>query len=278
MSDSPLVVRDDGLYTPDIKLHSIEKIRLHNRYARIFATSMRSKWPQLAYVGLYSGGGHARISGTDEIVETSALSVLRQPDRFTDYIYVDYDQRCVEALRTRSEPLRAGARLSVIEADVNESVEQLRRALPTFSRTNGLLSFCFIDPFDLQLRFETIRRLSNLRIDFLVLLMLGVDGRRNFKRYLLDPSSSRIGNLIDCPEWRQEYKTGGSVVRFVLRKFDQAMQELGYLSAADDIHPITISGMGVLQYVLAFYSKNPMGRHFWRQTRASLSPQLGLEL
>jgi hypothetical protein len=166
----------------------------------------------------------------------------------------------------------------IIQGDVNECIGDVRAALPPYSSSNGLLSFCFVDPFDLQLRFSTIRALAHLRMDFLVLLMLGVDGRRNFARYLADSTSTRIGDFIDCPDWRHEYTAGRSVIHFLLAKFDEAMQRLGYLSAADDTHCIRVFGMGVLQYVLAFYSKNPLGKHFWREARASLSPQLGFGL
>jgi three-Cys-motif partner protein len=276
MDDAPLVVPADGLYTPEIKRHSLEKIRLHNRYARIFATAMRTRWAQLAYVGLYAGSGHAHVAGTGDVVETSALAVLRQPQRFSHYIYVDNDERCVTALRRRIAPLAGDADVKVIESDVSESATAVRDALPSFSRDKGLLSFCFVDPFDLQLRFDTLRQLSTFRMDFLVLLMLGVDGRRNFQRYLEDRNSVRIAELIDCPNWRDEFKPHDKPFRFVLRKFDQAMQRVGYLSAADDVHTVRIAGMGVLQYVLAFYSKNELGRKFWRQTRASVSDQLPL--
>lgn len=278
MSDEPLSVDDDGLYCPEIKRHSLEKIRLHNRYARIFATAMHEKWAQLAYVGLYAGAGRARISDTNEIVETSALAVLRQPARFTHYVYVDNDEQCAAALEARTAPLRGEASVTILPADVNESTDRVLRALPRFNRTKGLLSFCFVDPFDLQLRFSTIRALSRLRMDFLVLLMLGVDARRNWQRYLSDPSSQRVGDFIDCPNWREEYQHKEKPIHFLLRRFDEAMQRLGYLSAAGDLQLVRISGMGVLQYVLALYSKDPMGRHFWRQTRSSLSPQLGFGL
>jgi three-Cys-motif partner protein len=122
VSDAPLSVVDDGLYTPEIKRHSVEKIRLHNRYARIFASSMRHRWPQLAYVGLYAGAGRARIAGTSDIIETSALSVLRQPDPFTNYIYVDHDPRCIEALAQRTRLIREDKSISLIEGDVNPVV------------------------------------------------------------------------------------------------------------------------------------------------------------
>jgi three-Cys-motif partner protein len=277
-SDAPLIVADDGFYTPEIKRHSVEKIRLHNRYAGIFASSMRQQWPQLAYVGLYSGPGRARVAGTGHIIETSALSVLRQPNGFTNYVYVDHDPVCVEALTRRADLIRRERHVQIIQGDVNQSMGDVRSALPPYGRAKGLLSFCFVDPFDLQLRFSTIRALAHLRMDFLVLLMLGVDGRRNFARYLADPTSTRIGDFIDCPDWRSQYTIGRSVIHFLLEKFDDAMQREGYLSAADDAHCVRVFGMGVLQYVLAFYSKNALGKHFWRETRASLSPQLGFEL
>jgi three-Cys-motif partner protein len=280
VSDAPRIVTDDGLYTPEIKLHSLEKIRLHNCYAGMFAAGMRKKWPQLAYIGLYSGPGHARVAKTGEVIETSALAVLRQHVGFTDYVFVDNAAECVQALRARVSNLGLGTerRVTILHGDVNESAAEVRRALPDFSHNRGLLSFCFIDPFDLQLRFETIRSLSDLRIDFLILLMLGVDARRNFARYINDASSTRIGDLIACPQWRSEFQAGHNVVHFLFRKFDEAMKRIGYLSAANDTHAVTIAGMGVFQYVLAFYSKSEVGQHFWRASRASLSQQLTLGL
>jgi three-Cys-motif partner protein len=274
MRDELFRIADDGLYTPEIKLHSLEKIRLHNRYASIFASAMKDTWAQLAYIGLYAGAGHARLKGTDTIVETSAVSVLHQAVPFTDYIFVDRDQRCIDALSARCGRVSIDGKVTFIQNDVNSSIPEVRHALPQYSKTKGLLSFCFVDPFDLQLRFSTIRQLSHLRMDFLVLLMLGVDGRRNFHRYLSDPSDGRIGDLIDRPSWRSEYEQGRSVIHFLLHRFDKAMQSLGYLSAAQDAHFVKIAGMGVLQYVLAFYSKDPMGQHFWRETRGGLSQQL----
>jgi three-Cys-motif partner protein len=276
--DRPRSVPPDGLYTPTIKRHSLEKITLHNRYANIFAAGMHRRWPQLAYVGLYAGAGRAQIHGTSEIVETSALAVMRQPVPFTDYIYVDKNPECTNALRARIEAIGPSGKVTIIEDDVNGSAERVCAALPAYGPGNGLLSFCFVDPFDLQLQFATIRKLAHLRMDFLVLLMLGVDGRRNIHRYVSDQTSTRIGDLIDCPEWRAEYQNSGRVVRFLLTKFDGAMQGLGYLSAAGDFHDINVHGMGVFQYALAFYSKDEVGRKFWRQSKSSLSTQLGLAL
>ena len=99
-------LEDDGFYTPEIKQHSVEKIRLHNYYVDLFTTSMKSRWPQRAYLGLYSGSGRACIEATGEIIETTALSALRTRFPFTNYIFVDSDPRCIEAFR--GVPRRTG--------------------------------------------------------------------------------------------------------------------------------------------------------------------------
>jgi hypothetical protein len=85
---------DDGLYLPEIRPHSLEKIRRHDYYAALFSKAMAKKWPRRAYMGLYAGAGRARVKGTGEIVETSALNVLRQEVPFIDYIFLDKDPRC----------------------------------------------------------------------------------------------------------------------------------------------------------------------------------------
>jgi three-Cys-motif partner protein len=269
---------DDGLLTPHIKQHSLEKIRRHNFYAQRFVAAMSKRWPQLAYVGLYSGPGRARVEPTGEIVETTAMSVVRQVNPFTHYIFVDQDPECVEALSQRIALVPDSPNALVIEGDVGSVVSIVRQNLPPYGPGKGLLSFCFVDPFAANLQFDTIRRLSDLRMDFLILLMLGWDARVNFKLYKNDLSSTRIADLIDEPNWRAQYAQSRdrNVVRFLLTKFDEAMVRLGYLSTLDHVHPVKAAGTGVLQYVLVFYSKNQLGLKFWGQALARSDPQLRL--
>lgn len=49
-------------------------------YVLLFSTAMKNKWPQRAYLGLYSGAGRARVAETDEIVETTVMSAFRVRD------------------------------------------------------------------------------------------------------------------------------------------------------------------------------------------------------
>ncbi len=273
---------DDRLYLPKIKLHSLEKFRAHNHNVQIFSTAMKSRWPQRAYVGLYSGAGRAEVKETGEIVETTAMSVFRLPDPFTHYVFVDKDPRCTEALRERIKRLRGEGNLTVLTGDVNALRSDILKALPRFSRTQGLLSYCFVDPFAADLKFETIKFLGQLRMDFLILLMLGLDARVNFRTYLMDESNTRIGDLVDCPHWRDEWRLESrarriNVIHFLMKKFDEAMTRIGYKSAPPgDSLAVRVPHKSVLIYQLVLYSKHDLGRVFWDETRSGIAPQLPL--
>lgn len=277
-------LEDDGLYTPNVKQHSIEKIRLHNRYVSIFTTAMRERWEQLAYIGLYSGSGRARIEETSDIIETTALGAFRVTHPFTKYILVDSDPRCIDALKRRIGQLGPPHDVTLIQDDVSRAVPAIMEAMPDFSRERRLLSFCFIDPFSAALDFDVIRKLGNrYRMDFLILLMLGRDIRTNFRHYLENPDDERIARLIDDSDWRQEWASrklpDHDLVRFVFEKFDAAMTRLGY-EALDkrEAHPIRIAGKNVFLYLLVLYSKNRLAKKFWKASRLGVDPQYEMEL
>jgi three-Cys-motif partner protein len=269
-SDAPLVVPNDGLPAPVIKPHSLDKIRAHNRFARMFARAMHSKWPQLAYIGLYSGAGHAELEDGRR-VQTSALSILTQPDPFTHCVLVENDPTWFSALESRCQSLKSPTQLRLIKKDVNDSIGEVRAGLPRYRKGFGLLSFCFVDPFNAGLHFAVIKALSDLRVDFLILLMLGNDVRRNIETYYHDPTNNRMADLLDCPTWREEFRKDGNIVRCSHRLFDEAMQRLGYPSAVNAALPIYAHGTKVLQYRLAFYSKDEVGMKLWHHNLESLS-------
>jgi len=272
---------DDGLYLPNIKEHSLEKIVRHDYYAELFSTGMKSKWPQRAYLGLYSGAGRARIENTGEIVETTAMSALRLTTPFSKYIFVDENERCTDALTARIRGLPPRFDVSILTGNVNTMVPQIKAALPRYSRGNRLLSFCFVDPFAANLKFATIRKLAEFRMDFLLLLMVGRDARANFRLYFENDESTRIAELIDSPRWRDEYRLAAdkNVVRFLLGKFDEAMRRIGYRGASHtDYHHVNVTGKGVMQYILVLYSKHELGQKYWSAALTGSTPQIGLDL
>ncbi|MDB4950565.1 MAG: Three-Cys-motif partner protein [Gemmatimonadetes bacterium] len=278
-------MEEDGHYRPEIKAHSLEKIRRHNFYSALFSKSMRKKWANRVYIGLYAGAGRALIQPGSELVETSAVSVFRQEVPFTKYIFVDSDRRCIDALRARIDAIPAAFDVTLIHKEVNCAVPDIVRAMPRFSPATGegMISLCFVDPFRVDLNFEVIRQLSRYTMDFLVMLPLGYDLRRNLRHYLTADVDNRVAALIDSPNWREEWRKSREpdrhFVRFILKKFDKKMETLGYRQRKwEDTVTVKVTGMGVYLYSLAFYSKHELGEQFWKTTIAGTEPQYDLGL
>lgn len=208
------------------------------------------------------------------------MGALRIPDPYTRYIFVDRNEECTRALRSRIATLPGSHDVTLLTGDVNDLVPRIKAAMPPF-REKGLISFCFVDPFDVNVKLRTIRALSAYRMDFLVLLMPGLDARTNFRRYFEDPADTRIADLIDAPDWRAEWQQASdkNVIRFLLRRFDEAMTGMGYRSTTPDLmHHVRIPRKNVVIYTLVFYTRHELGEHLWKAALRSADPQLGLAL
>src|SRR5439155_2924603 len=100
-------------------------------------------------------------------------------------------------------------------------------------RRNTLLPFCFADPFELNLHFETIRNLGEYRLmDFLILQALHMDANRNFGNYMLE-ENEKIERYLGLKNWREEFQAKKlaqrDFVKFLADKYRDQMILLQYL-------------------------------------------------
>lgn len=274
----------DGLQLPTIRPHSVEKVGLHNYYAEIFAGGMTNHWPNLVYIGLYSGAGAARIEGAERVVMTSALSVLTQPTPFTKYVFVDEDRDCIQALQSRAEQVGMADRVVLIHENVNESVGEVLEALPDWNVHGGVLSFCFIDPFKIDLDFNVIRSLAHLRIDILLMVPLGYDVRRNWRDYVEKKTMRhRLSTFLGESDWVEAWKDlerpYSEFPRFVQGRMNTAMSDLGFKGVEfRDIRDVKVAGKNVYLYSLHLYSKSKRAIKLWREALKGTSEQRLLDL
>lgn len=280
-------VRDfqpDGQHLQKIKPHSLEKLDLHNYYAEIFAGGMRHHWPNLVYVGLYSGAGAAEVEGSGRVVMTSALSVLTQDTPFKRYVFVDEDHDCIEGLRARVATLEMSDQVTLIQRNVNESIGEVLAALPDYRTEGGVLTFCFIDPFKIDLDFEVVRRLARLRVDILLLVPLGYDVRRNWRDYMEKPAMrDRLSKFLGESEWVEEWekleRPHTEFPRFVQDRINTTMQSLGFIEVQHrDIKDVKVAEKNVYLYSLHLFSKSEVAIKFWRDALKGTSEQQSLDL
>ena len=263
---------DDGLFTPTVGSWAQRKYELLAYYSRLIAASMVNKWHCRVYIDLFAGPGRARVKPNRHLIHTSPTIALGTTPQFDHHVFCDMDPTSISSLQTRILRDYPAASVSYVPSDSNAAVNDVLSAIPTASRAYKVLSFCFVDPFSLQnLRFETIRLLSNRFVDFLVLIPAYMDARRNLGVYLR-PSNTTIEHFLGLIDWRKRWEArpqqSMNFGAFVADQFGEQMKTLQYhYSGLADTVLVKYPRKNVALYRLAFFSRSSLGVKFWQQAR-----------
>ena len=262
-----IIAEDDGLPCSEVGAWAQDKYTLVGLYDRLFSTGMKYKWPTRVYIDLYSGPGFVRVRGTNRMMVGSPLLALGVPDPFDKYIFCESDPELLGALQSRVSRYSPTAKPTFICGDCNEKIDEICASIPTPSPGRGVLTFCFVDPFDISIKFSTVRRLSYYFIDFLILMALHTDANRNLENYL-NPTNSKVEDFLDLPDWRERWKIaegqGGQLPRFLAEEYSGQMVKLGYIRQPwDRMKQVRSDEKNLPLYRLALFSRHERAYQLW---------------
>ena len=174
-----------------------KKYRHVQLYTSLFVKSMLSKWDVLVYLDLFAGCGRSQIRGTGRIVNASPLLILGIPETYNKYIFCEQNTDFAQALKARCQRDFPSRNVKIINENANAAVEEIIAEMPRPGKTQKVLGFCFLDPFQMQnLRFSTIKELSRRFMDFLVLIPSSMDANRMNEITLSFGTSQRFENFL----------------------------------------------------------------------------------
>jgi len=260
------LAEDDGLRIPEVGSWVEDKYRLVSLYDKLFSTGMKKQWDVRVYIDLYAGPGYARIRGTNRILWGSPLLALQVPDQFDKYIFCETDQVLMKALKQRVARLFPHADVEFILGDCNECVDDICACIPSQKR-HRVLSVCFVDPYDIGIKFSTIRKLSSRRMDFLFLLALYMDANRNVV-YYTGLTNPKIDEFLGTDEWRAKWEhercSGVNFPQFLGQEYAKQMETLGYLpTPLHSMKQVRSDDRNLPLYYLALFSKHERACKFW---------------
>ncbi len=262
-----LVVENDGLVCPPVRRWAETKYRLLALYDELFSTGMKHKWEQRVYVDLYAGAGYNHIQGTNTFLKGSPILALTVSCPFNKYIFCEEDEELLRALRVRAERIAPKADVTYVSGSCDANVDTIYASIPRPSSRSRVLCLCLVDPFDFGIKFETLRKLSTVFMDFLVLLAIGMDANRNYDHYV-EGNSTKIDEALGNTEWRGRWKgtkaRRSDFRRFLASEFSMSMESLGYLKQTTDRMKLVRSDDKNLPlYYLALFSRNNTAYKFW---------------
>ncbi len=269
---NPIIqVSDDGLKLPDpVGSWSEKKYSLVGGYCEIFNKGIKNFFKNRVYIDLFAGAGYAPIKGRNKILMSSALIALSIPTPFTKYIFCELDIEKINALEERVKrdfPDKVD-NVVFIQGDSNTNISKVIEIIKSLG--DSTISFCFVDPFSLNLQFNTIEKLAKVgRVDFLILLALMMTAKRNLHNYIEDESAT-IDLFINKNNWRDPFRNKEvrkeDFIKFLAKTYDENMKKLGYNVESEGLKPkVDAEEYNLALYYLAFYSKNALGNKFFEK-------------
>lgn len=260
-------VNDDSLNIQLVGHWAEEKYKLVGLYSNIFTKSMRNTWENLVYIDLFSGSGYSKIRNSKRIIKSSPLISLSLPFNFSKYIFCEEDLEKANSLNERIKRSYVGIDYELIVGDTNKNIDLIISKIPQYSKSSKVLTFCFVDIYSLKnLHFQTVKKLSKFALDFLILLPLGMDARRNFN-YYLDKKIKIVDLYLSDTLWREKFlnkyrPTNHSFIQFISEEYKKKLLSLGYLEP-ERYHEIRSTDRNLPLYHLAFFSKHKLANTFW---------------
>lgn len=275
MKNETLFGRDDGLLIPEVGPWTEDKFDLIRLYCQLFSAAMKNKWTRV-YVDLYAGSGLCRIKGRQQILLGSPLIALSVDSPFDRYIFCEDNDERYSALKNRVARDFPKQDVYIVPGKFEENIADICSKIPSTA-----LALCFVDPFDCDFNFDDLGKISAAAdgVDFLCLLALQMDAKRNIQHYL--QPNSKIDRMIGNTTWRARWNGRSNIhedfADFLAVEFAKSMSEIGNLETPlHQMRAVRTHDTNVPLYYLAMFSKHEKAFDLWKQVLKYSTPQRGL--
>jgi three-Cys-motif partner protein len=277
MENQTLLGEDDGLLIPeDLGPWTEDKFDLVRLYCQLFSGAMKKKWQTRVYVDLYAGSGLCKIKGRNEILLGSPLIALSVDSPFDRYIFCESEPERFAALKAHVGTKYANRDVRLVAGEFEHNLDEICSNIPRDS-----LALCFVDPYDCDFEIVHLRTISQCArgVDFLCLLALQMDAKRNLQHYL-EPQSKvdrMLGNTTWRDRWNKRPDLHEDLAKFLAKEFSKSMSAMGYLETPlHQMRPIKTHDENVPLYYLAMFSKHPTAFKLWKDVLKYSTPQRSL--
>jgi three-Cys-motif partner protein len=159
---------DEIGYWSEIKLAILEE------YAKPYNQILLAQHFHPIYIDGFAGAGHHVAKGSDRIIEGSPMRALGVEPKFEVFHFVDLDSSRV----TQLKKLSAGRpNVSIYHGDCNQVLAE--QIFPKISYAARQRALCILDPYGLQLDWETIQLAGKSKVLEIFLNFPVMDMNRN---------------------------------------------------------------------------------------------------
>ena len=209
-----------------------EKLERVKKYLQAYVRIMSKYNFKFYYIDAFAGTGYVELKDRKEdkinsllfdlaeeepqrFIQGSAQVALQIEPSFSKYILIEKSsKRCSELEKLRNSHSHLADRLVIINQEANEVIQEI------CSRTNwrGTRAVLFLDPYGMQVRWETIEAIAQTKaIDLWLLFPLGVAVNRMLKNdgKINELWAQKLDSIFGSRDWYSEfYKTNVNIGLF----------------------------------------------------------------
>jgi three-Cys-motif partner protein len=229
------------------------------------AMSANSKFPSgLRYIDLFAGCGVSVATDENRVEHrypgSPIIAASLGGSAFKGLYLCDKDANSIDALKSRLARTKYSGSIKTWCADANQVIDEIANTLP-----QGSLNVAFVDPWSLDVHYETIERLARQRpVDLIILFSDRLDLQRNVDDIYYPAKNDKLDLFLGKnSNWRRTYdqlpeRTGGKLREFFASIYLSQLRKLGYEYTLSWPLPGPMGPM----FRLVFASKNQLGVKF----------------
>ena len=287
---------DDSSTSMEVGRWAKEKLECLQKYLNAYTTILsrqqkEKQWPKgYFYIDAFAGPGTLKVrqeqtndstqqslfeiaehavedAGETEYISGSPLVALELETPFTDYIFIDIDQRRLNQLERLKQNYDSTTRIHLRKRDCNDYLRELLKDIP-WKQWRGVI---FLDPFGMQVPWDTVAEMGKTgAIEIFINFPVGMAIQRLLKRSgeFTSAERNKLNQYFGTAEWydllyesepglfgentTKIQKAGDVLVRWYRNRLQEVF---GYVSSAREIR----NSRGRPLYYLIFAGPNQTG-------------------
>jgi three-Cys-motif partner protein len=253
---NPIIpARDDGFSAEQAGSWTLRKNQIIHQYLQVFTSTMRRKFNYLVFLDLFSGSGLKRI-GNSQYTYGSPVLAMDDSNGFSKFIFCEQNSGNADALRVRVNKYFRHKNVVVFNGNPNTKIDRLEYYIPDSSTRHKVSTICLIDPFSMDIEFETVKALADLGVNFLIIISLPWTKKDYFK-ICINEERELLNSFLGIP-WSKvndddHFDSDKVFFRTLVKRYHQQLQRLGYTSEGT-FHKMDEANLSIPFFFTGYYS------------------------
>jgi three-Cys-motif partner protein len=269
---------DDGFSVTAAEPWIKAKISIIQQYLTSYVGTIAGKADEIVFIDLFAGNGIYSLGARTDLFAATSLMALAQDLPVTKFILCDKEEDPLKSLKVRVNKYFRDKNVLLLNGRPEELPQKFDLYVPKRKRGYRVAVFCVVDPFSLDISFDTIAQLADQGFDFLIPFTFVLNDRLNDRYYLREAGDKLqrfVGGNTDIKRFGSEVYNNPSFYKKLVQVYESNMLAMGYNTSLSS-HRLDSGLMELNSYQIGFFSRQFSTKAIQQNVEATLHVQFDL--